>query len=126
MISALLEFMENSTALAELDQDWMKLAPLLLNYEKSAKTQEDRDFTSSTVRSKYFGSAPINNSTVPQLINLQGDRRYVAGIDRFAKTLASVRGSKPIYMYQYAYRGEFSASQTMSKTSVNRGKLCAR
>jgi len=115
--------MENNTALAELDRDWMKIAPLMLNYEKTAKTQKDRDFAGSTVRSKYLGSAPIDHSTVPQLIALQGDRRYVAAIDRFAKTLASRTESKPIYMYQYAYRGEFSASQTMSKTSVNRGEV---
>jgi len=117
------EITENSTALAELDRDWNEIAPLLLDYKRSARSKQDRHYTSSVIRKKYFRDAPINNSTVDQLIALQGDRHFVAGIDQFAKTLASVRGSKPIYFYLFAYKGEFSLSQAWGNSSVNRGKF---
>jgi len=115
--------MENTTALEELDRDWLRIAPQLLDYERRAWTHEDRDYISSTVRSQYLGRESINNSTVPQLIQIEGDRHFRAGIDKYAKILASARGSKPVYMYQFAYRGEFGASQAWSNSSVNRGKL---
>ena len=105
MVILLLDITDNLTALAELDRNWMQLAPLVLDYEESAWTERDRDFISSTVRSQYFGRAPINYNTVPQLIQLQEDRRSLSGIDNFAKTLASARGTQPVYLYLYSYQG---------------------
>jgi len=115
--------MENKTALTELDQNWLEIAPQLLDYQETARTMEDRNNVSMAVRSKYIGSMPINNDTVPQLVQIEGDRHFVAGIDHFAKTLAAVRGSKPVYMYQYGYKAEYSVSMAWSNSTVNRGKL---
>ena len=117
------EFVENSTALAQLDRNWDELAPLLLNYVETTGTQKDKDFVSSVVRKRYLGAAPINNSTVPQLIQMEGDRQFLAGITHFAKTVARVRGSQPVFMYQYGYKGEYSLSQVWSNSSVKRGKF---
>ncbi|XP_026275859.2 venom carboxylesterase-6-like [Frankliniella occidentalis] len=102
-----------SHKLQRLDQDWLRLAPLLLDYNDTAGTEAQRDAVSRAIREHYIGQRPLSAAT-NEFVAMVGDRIFNAGVEQAARE-QSQANSQPVYVYLYGYRGENSLSGAISK-----------
>lgn len=101
LISALIA---NSSFLEALDKEFEKYAPISFQYERNT---ENSKTISKELRKFYFGTKPIDNSSLPQLAQLYADAVIGFGVNRGAKLLAE-KSDKPVYYYKFSYKGRYS------------------
>ncbi|KAK3927492.1 Venom carboxylesterase-6 [Frankliniella fusca] len=99
--------------LERLDREWLRLAPLLLDYNDTAGTEAERDAVSRAVREHYFGQRPLSAAT-SEFIAMVGDRIFYAGVEQAAREQAQAN-SQPVYLYVFGFRGEHSLSGAITK-----------
>lgn len=90
--------------LATLDKEFEKYAPISFQYERAT---ENSKTISKELRKFYFGTKPIDNSSLPQLAQLYADALIGFGVNRAVKLLAE-KSDKPVYYYKFSYKGRYS------------------
>jgi len=105
-------FVANATLLAEIERDWLKVAPALLDYNYTVQPHR-MDETSHKIKQFYLKGQPISPATTAPFIQLASDRWFVVETERAARMQAAARLA-PVYFYRFSYRGKHSLSETMS------------
>lgn len=105
--------------LGELDSQWNKLLPHILDYNYTA-SQDNHDTISEKIRQKYLGNEKLTTDNFPKLLQLLTDRLFKAGI-RKSLRLQAAEMTSPVYMYDYTYRGAHSKSESWSGSTKNFG-----
>jgi len=105
-------FVANATLLAEIERDWLKIAPDLLDYNYTV-VPSLKDETSLKIKEYYMKGQPISRSTTAPFIQLASDRLFVAYVERAARMQAAAKKA-PVYFYRFSYRGKHSYSELMS------------
>ncbi|KAK9883517.1 hypothetical protein WA026_001693 [Henosepilachna vigintioctopunctata] len=93
----------NSERLRQLDEEWQKLAPIVLLYEGNPQSNE----ISKQLRAFYLGDKKLDNSTLVPLTNLYNDARGGFAVDRGVK-LISAKLPQSVYYYLFSYKGQYS------------------
>lgn len=115
------DFAVNDALLKELNNNWLSIAPHLLDYNYTIPLQK-QDKVSKYIKEHYLGLKPIDRSTNKELIQLIGDRLFVADGAKAAKLMAKHMKS-PVHFYYFTYRGAHSLSELLSHTSENLGTV---
>ncbi|XP_046677003.1 venom carboxylesterase-6-like [Homalodisca vitripennis] len=105
-------FVANATLLAEIEKDWLKIAPALLDYNYTV-VPDHKDEVSLKIKEYYMKGQPISRSTVAPFIQLASDRLFVVDVERAARLMAQAEKA-PVYFYRFSYRGKHSYSEMMS------------
>ncbi|XP_046744721.1 venom carboxylesterase-6-like [Diprion similis] len=113
------EFVANATRLADLNQNWMRIGPELLDYIFTIPEMEQPK-VSGRVRYHYLENRPIDNSTVKQMIQMVTDRLFGYSAEKAARLQARVMRN-PVLFYYFSYRGAHSFSEYLSGSKENFG-----
>lgn len=72
--------MANATLLAEIERDWLKIAPALLDYNYTVAS-ELKDETSQRIKDFYMKGQPISRATTAPFIQVKiyCDLEYLLG-----------------------------------------------
>ena len=89
----------------ELDEDWLRIAPLTLMYDDIVPPQHQNE-TSRKIRDFYFGNQSISTETRDQLSDLYSDRFFVYPTEKAARLYSKHGG--PTYLYLFTYAGEYT------------------
>uniref|UniRef100_A0A8D8TZM9 Carboxylic ester hydrolase n=1 Tax=Cacopsylla melanoneura TaxID=428564 RepID=A0A8D8TZM9_9HEMI len=109
-------FVANATLLAELENNWDFIAPLLLDYDLTVDSQL-KNKVSQKIKEHYMKGKPISPQTTLEFTHMVGDRLFVEGVEAAAKLQAKAVTS-PVYFYRFSYRGKHSLSELMSFGSL--------
>lgn len=63
------DFVANETLLAEIDRDWLKIAPFLLDYNDTVLPHQ-KDKTSLKIKEYYMKGQPISRATTAPFIQV--------------------------------------------------------
>lgn len=63
------DFVANNTLLAEIDRDWLKIAPFLLDYNDTVSPHQ-KDETSLKIKEYYMKGQPISRATTAPFIQV--------------------------------------------------------
>lgn len=88
--------------LAQLDQEWNKLAPTIFHYGQSAPHPSN---ISNAIREHYFGKKNISLETKDKLILALTDRNFIYCT---AKAASLQSKFSPVYLYYLDYSGTSS------------------
>ena len=113
------EFIAKPEALTMLEENWDLLAPHFLDYNYTLLKEKQVE-VARLIKTHYFGSAKIDNTTMNSLIQMAGDRFFVVNSEKAARMQAKVN-QQPVWYYYYSYRGSDSLSRAMSGTDTNYG-----
>lgn len=103
----------------ELDSRWEEIAPYLLDFNETLPRSKHAEIAKAA-RKHYLGSKPIDSTTVNSLVQMIGDRIFVADEVKAARMQAKANKS-PVWFYYYSYRASDSLSDAMSGTKRNFG-----
>lgn len=92
----------DNAALKDLDENWEKIAPLLLNYNYTIAETEQKNI-SAKIRKDYFGDKHIDSDSLPDLVHVVGDRLFIADAIR-AATLQAKANKNPVWFYYYNFK----------------------
>uniref|UniRef100_A0A1B6FLE1 Carboxylic ester hydrolase n=1 Tax=Cuerna arida TaxID=1464854 RepID=A0A1B6FLE1_9HEMI len=112
-------FITNNDLLRDLDRNWNKIAPHLLDYNYTVPTDE-LDYVSQRIRNYYLGNHSIDSDNKGDLVRMMSDRLFVVDIDRAAR-LQAVATKSPVYFYYFTYRGKYSISSLFCSCKDNLG-----
>lgn len=98
------ELIANATALESLEKEFEKYAPISFQYERDSQNSRT---ISKELRKFYFGTKPVDNSSLPQLAQFYSDALVGFGVHRAVKVLAE-KSDKPVYYYKFSYKGRYS------------------
>uniref|UniRef100_A0A1B6J7A4 Carboxylic ester hydrolase n=1 Tax=Homalodisca liturata TaxID=320908 RepID=A0A1B6J7A4_9HEMI len=105
-------FVANASLLAEIERDWLKIAPALLDYNYTTPAHL-QDEISLKIKQFYMKGQPISRATTAPFIQMVGDRLFVVNVERAARLQSAARLA-PVYFYRFSYRGKHSYSEQMS------------
>ncbi|ODM94771.1 Esterase E4 [Orchesella cincta] len=88
--------------LAQLDQDWNKLAPLIFHYSQTAVNPSN---VSEQVRQYYFGNGKITEENKEKLVIALTDRNFIQCTANAALTQSKFG---PVYLYTLSLQGAHS------------------
>lgn len=109
------DFVDNEEQLQHLQDNWQAIAPSLLFYDgRKSGNIADR------AKQLYFGQEEISKETAMKLVQMLGDRLFVAPAVE-AAVLQARRNKQPVYLYQHRYPGVNSFSQIQSGTKKTFG-----
>jgi len=108
------DFVRNQTISDELNANWKKHAPTLLDYGDLPKRQ--RDDVSSKIRDFYLGNKSVNMESLYELVDLFSDTSFNFGFEETAHLFANA--SVPLYLYLYNHHGEFGVNQGYFRVSL--------
>lgn len=100
----ILGIIANSSLLQSLDKEFDKYAPISFQYERDTENSKS---ISKELRKFYFGTKPIDNSSLPQLAQLYADALIGFGVNRAVKLFAE-KSDKSVYYYKFSYKGRYS------------------
>lgn len=104
----------HASKLQELDREWLRKAPLLLDYNYTGPADPaQRDALSAAVREHYFGERPLAGAT-KEFIAMIGDRIFNAGVELAAREMAQAN-SEAVFLYEFGFRGSSSLSAALAK-----------
>ncbi|XP_046680494.1 esterase E4-like [Homalodisca vitripennis] len=112
-------FLKNNKLMKELDENWNKIAPHLLDYNNTV-AKELQDEISDKIKKFYFGNKNISTAQTAELVRMLSDRLFAADIEKAARLHASVTSS-PVYFYSFSYRGTYSAGNFFCNCNDNWG-----
>lgn len=116
------EFIAIPEALKTLEDNWDLLAPHFLDYNYTLPKEKHVE-VARLIKTHYFGSNKIDETTTQALIQMAGDRFFVVDGEKAARMQAEVN-QQPVWFYYYTYRGADSLSITMSGSKTNYGMRC--
>lgn len=88
----------------QLNEDFHKIAPIAFLYERDG----DKSKTiSDELRKFYLNDKPLDNSSLPGLIQLYADALTGFSVFRAAELL-SEKSNKSVYYYRFNYKGKYS------------------
>ena len=98
----LLDLIDDSNILKDLNDNWDTIAPFLLDLN-STVPKWDQLRISGAIREHYFGNGQINHENGMKLIQLMTDRFY--GVDLEEAVMAQARANtSPTYLYYYSFK----------------------
>ncbi|XP_030764864.1 venom carboxylesterase-6-like isoform X2 [Sitophilus oryzae] len=113
------DFYADDQHLIDIDTKWNEIMPFVLHYNETID-QKLKDEVSQTIRDHYLGNNPVNKETYNSLVQLIGDRLFVADIEASARLHSAVTESE-VYNYVFSYRGAVSKSNVRTQSNVNIG-----
>ncbi|KAK9508185.1 hypothetical protein O3M35_007905 [Rhynocoris fuscipes] len=102
----------------ELEQNWNRLLPLLLDYNSTIDKEKLND-VSERIKQEYFYGEHAG-SDVTNMLKMASDRLFVEGIVN-AANLHMKYCKSPVYSYYFSYRGKSSISDAISNTKIDFG-----
>ncbi|XP_057321823.1 venom carboxylesterase-6-like [Microplitis mediator] len=102
------EFVDSEELMEELDKNWDKILPHLLDYNYTIPASRHGE-VSRKIRSHYLGRKKLNKVSVLPLIHMVGDRLFAIGGEKAARMMAKANKS-PVLFYLYSYRAPDSLS----------------
>ncbi|XP_017776969.1 PREDICTED: venom carboxylesterase-6-like [Nicrophorus vespilloides] len=94
----------SETILEKINKDWDEVAPLIMHYSEVI-SKEQMNEVSQKIRDFYIGDTDINKENYYQLIQMIGDRIFVADLDLTAR-LHSKAIKSDLYFYHFNYSAE--------------------
>lgn len=113
------EFVANEEYMEQLDVDWDRIAPHLLDFNFTIPRNKHVE-VAQKIRKHYLGSKKINRANAQTLIHLMGDRLFVVDGEKSAELMAKANRN-PVWFYFYSYRAEYSLSDDYIPTKDNFG-----
>ncbi|XP_046396536.1 juvenile hormone esterase-like [Ischnura elegans] len=101
------QILANDTVLADLSQNFERLAPILFYYERDTPSSQRK---SRKLHGFYFPEG-ITKDSLQEITDLYTDGAFLYGADTSVKMISSVSRS-PVYYYQFVYRGRFGHMST--------------
>ncbi|XP_059477825.1 esterase E4-like [Neocloeon triangulifer] len=105
-------FASEPTMMEEIDRDFATLGPLTLNF-----TSAEPAAVAEKVRKYYFGDKKISKENIGIMNKMYTEWGFIHPIINSLKTMRSYGNARPIYVYQFGYRGKHSMSRTFDPTS---------
>lgn len=102
-------FVNNETLLRDLDKNWNKIAPYLLDFKHTIPPCH-LNIVSQQIRNFYLNNTAISSANKRTLIKMLTDRLFVSDIEQSVKFQTSVTNSS-VYFYLFGYRGVNSLSE---------------
>lgn len=118
------EFLAEPIYLEHLAARWPDLASHILDYNFTLMDMGvagEKAMVAEKVLKEYLQNRPIMKDTFNELVQLIGDRLFVADSQNAAKIHAQV-SNFPVHYYYFKYRGAHSKSESLSRTEENFGK----
>lgn len=113
------EFISKYEYLQEIDQNWNRLLPSILDYQTSLRDDElRRNEISQTVRKRYLGRRALSDNSFKDFIRIISNRLYFAGVITSAKLMQEFI---PIYIYYDIYKTKYAVGELLSKSNKNYG-----
>ncbi|KAF5288889.1 hypothetical protein FQA39_LY03768 [Lamprigera yunnana] len=109
----------DSSLVKQLNMDFNKYAPVLLDYEHLYFGQNTDDF-SNEIRKFYFDDKPIDNTTKAAVTDMVSDSLFLYPA-RFTSVLHSKYSRSPVYFYLFDYRGTSSYSELFGDATYDYG-----
>ncbi|KAF7281688.1 hypothetical protein GWI33_004409 [Rhynchophorus ferrugineus] len=106
------DFYGNDEYLYQIDTEWNKIAPLILDYNNTVYP-EWKDVVNDRIKDHYFGENQVTMNTFSIFVKLVTDRLFLTDIEKAARLHASVTKS-PVYMYNFNYNGSTSFSNILT------------
>ncbi|XP_046396535.1 juvenile hormone esterase-like [Ischnura elegans] len=101
------QILDNDTVLADLSQNFERVAPILFYYERDTPSSQRK---SRRLHDFYFPDG-ITKDSLQEITDLYTDGAFLYGADTSVKMISSVSRS-PVYYYQFVYRGRFGHMST--------------
>ncbi|XKL63065.1 hypothetical protein PGB90_005429 [Kerria lacca] len=114
------DFLVTDEYLKELDEKWNEIAPHLLFYNYSIVNDEKKNNVSAAIKKYYFGDKNISKETIPQLVQVLGDRAFYNDITHAVQLHSSVT-SENVFCYFFSYRGKYSLSNLFTHNDIDYG-----
>lgn len=105
--------------LNELQNQFFDILPHILDYNYTV-TEQQKIAVAESIKQHYFQGQLISSEVIDNIVQMVGDRLFVAEVERAAKLQVAVN-SAPIYFYQFGYRGKLSFTNIVSGTNTNFG-----
>ncbi|XP_033329533.2 uncharacterized protein LOC117222127 [Megalopta genalis] len=99
-----LDYRRNGTSYQELNDEWYRLAPIILFYERDTPRSHH---ISRELRNFYFQDRPINSATNKEVGLLYGDGIIIFPMYRAAKLFATY-SKQPVYFYKFTFKSRYS------------------
>ncbi|KOC63846.1 Venom carboxylesterase-6 [Habropoda laboriosa] len=113
------EFVNDDKLLKQLNDDWDKIAPYLLDCNDTIPLSQQKAVVEK-IRKYYLGSKEINKDSVMPLIHMIGDRLFSVDCEKAAR-LQAKRNKSPVWTYLYSYRASHSLSDGFTNSDRNFG-----
>ncbi|XP_053988368.1 carboxylic ester hydrolase-like [Hylaeus volcanicus] len=113
------EFVDNRKLLKELNDDWDKIAPSLLDFNDTVSLSQQKN-VSEMARKHYLGSKSINSVTDKHVVQMIGDRLFKVDFEKAVRLQAKINRS-PVWTYYYTYRAKYSQSDALSGSTKDFG-----
>lgn len=109
-----------------MNDNWVTIAPHLLDFNYTIAKAEHAKIA-RLIKKHYLGDGTIDKSSVPEIIQMVGDRLFVYDGEKAARLQAKANKS-PVRFYHFSYRGAHSLTELMTGTSEDFGELleCAK
>lgn len=101
------DFLED---LHELEANWNKLLPHILDYDNSLMDSQLKDKISEDIRRYYLKGSPVTRDNFLEFVKILSDRLFLEGIEEGVRLQAKAMSS-PVYYYHFTYRGAHSLSE---------------
>ncbi|XP_058828803.1 venom carboxylesterase-6-like [Topomyia yanbarensis] len=113
------EFISKSEYLDEINDNWNRLLPSILDYKTSLRNEKERcDEISQAIRERYLGRRRLTENSFRDLILIISNRLYFAGVVRSAKLM---QVHTPVYLYYGKYKSKYALGEYLSNSTKNHG-----
>lgn len=113
------EFLRKPEYLEEINNNWNKLLPSILDYQTSMGNDDARrDEISQMIKERYLGEENLSENNFRDFIRMMSNRLYFAGVVRSAQLMNAYI---PVYIYFDVYKTKFDVSAMLSKSTKNYG-----
>ncbi|XP_046595274.1 venom carboxylesterase-6-like [Neodiprion lecontei] len=109
----------NETLLNDLNNNWVKYAPLVLDFNYTVPA-DLRALVANCIKKYYFKDEDIGISTLRRIIKMRSDRLYFYHAEEAARLQAEATES-PVLFYYFSYRGEHSITEALTGSQTNFG-----
>ncbi|XP_065087801.1 venom carboxylesterase-6-like [Ochlerotatus camptorhynchus] len=113
------EFISKQEYLNDINKNWNKLLPSILDYHTSMRNDEvRRDEISQTIRKRYLGRKMLSDNSFRDFIRIISNRLYFAGVVRSTQLM---QVHTPIYLYYDVYKTKYAIGEYLSNSTKNYG-----
>lgn len=109
----------SSKLVRELDKDFIKLAPLIFQYDDAVP---NKDQLSRKIREFYLGNRAIDDRTKSEVTDMITDAWFLAP-QNYISLLQAKHSRQPVYYYLFGYRGSVSYQQFFGDVKHNYGAV---
>lgn len=112
------EFIDEKN-LRHLNDNWDSVAPYVLDYNYTIPKDKHKE-VANKIKKHYFGKKAIDKSTRDIVVQMVGDRLFVADGEKAARLMAKSNKNQ-VKFYYYSYRAAQSLSEALSGTKEDYG-----